>query len=281
MVLIGCCVPGASLMPEGEKSLPKSPAEELAVKCRALLEMGFDYTECGAGMLCSLDEAALSYLEKENAREPLKIRAVNSIFPWTFHLVSPTEEERETYRTYYHNMMTALSRAGVRYAVFGSGGARMIPDGMTKEEGLCRLEKLLRYMGEEAARFGVTIVIEPLRHAETNVFNSVREAGEMVRKVNLPGVKLLCDAFHMAEEGENVADMADYADCILHCHMAEAPYRTHPGKQDSADLSYNRRFAELLMKIGYEGGVSAECGFRDFANEAQAACDYMKKIFNR
>lgn len=280
MILLGCCVPGASLMPEGVAEVPKSPEAEVAAKCRLILDTGFDYTECGAGMLCGLSEAGIAYLEAENEKSPLKIRAVNSIFPGNFRLLDEGEM-RHTVEAHYTKMLTVMKRFQIQYAVFGSGTARSIPDGMNREEALRRLDAFLCYMAEQAESFGVTVVIEPLRHVETNVLNTVKESGETVKRIHKPGMQLLCDAFHMAEEKTDIEDMTEYADSLLHCHMAESPYRSYPGKSDSADLSYNRRFAEKLLSMGYTGGVSAECGFGDFRTDIVKTYDYMKEIFKR
>jgi len=122
-------------------------------------------------------------------------------------------------------------------------------------------------------------VIEPLRKAETNIFVTVPESGDYVRNLNQPGVKLLYDAFHMAEERTDLSCVCEYADLLRHCHIAEAPRRSRPGAPDSGDLSYNRRFAQELIKAGYSGGVSVECGFTDFAEDIRLAHEYLNKIF--
>jgi len=280
MILLGCCVPGGSLMPEGVAEVPKSPAEELAAKCRLILETGFDFTECAAGMLTGLNEEALAYLEEENSRSPLKLRAVNSLFPGHFRLAEEGEM-REAVDAHLTKLFTVMKRFGIRYAVLGSGAARKIPADADREEGVRRLDAYLSWMADKAAAYGIIVVIEPLRKAETNVLVTVRESGETAERIGKPSMQLLCDAFHMAEEKTDIADMADFSGMILHCHMAESPNRSYPGKSDSADLSYNRRFAEKLAEIGYEGGVSAECGFADFRSDIKAAYAYMKEIFGR
>ena len=147
------------------------------------------------------------------------------------------------------------------------------------EEGFRTLTAFVAAAGAEAEKRGVTLVIEPLRKAETNVFVTVPESGEYVRKLNQPGVKLLYDAFHMAEERTDLSCVGEYADILRHCHIAEAPGRSRPGAPDSGDLTYNRTFAKELMKAGYSGGVSVECGFSDFVNEIRLAHDYLHEIF--
>lgn len=231
-------------------------------------------------MLLGLDEAGIAFLNAENKKSPLKLRAVNSMFPWQFRLLDPGDS-KEAIEAHYTRLFAVMERFGICYAVFGSGAARNIPNGMSREEGMRRMDEFLGVMAEKAESYGVTVVIEPLRRAETNVLIDIAESGETAERVNQSGLKLLCDAFHMAEEKTDIDVMDAYAHIILHCHMAESPNRSYPGKSDSADLSYNRRFAEKLISLGYTGGVSAECGFSDFRKEIVQTYAYMKEIFKR
>ena len=71
----------------------------------------------------------------------------------------------------------------------------------------------------------------------------------------------------------------DAAPLIRHCHIAEAPDRTCPGKFTTGDPQYNRDFAKTLNEIGYTGGVSAECSFDDFQKDVPAILAYLREIF--
>lgn len=279
MIQFGCAIPGGSFMPEGVAEVPDSPDLQIREKCRAVLNAGFDFTECGGGMLTGLNDAQRENLLNENAKNSLKILAVNSLFPYTYRLADP-KNDAEAYVAYAANLFDIMHDLGAKYAVFGSGAARTIhADTYEYEEGLRTLTGFVTAIGAEAEKRGITVVIEPLRKAETNIFVTVPESGEYVRKLNQSGVKLLYDAFHMAEEGTDVSCVCEYADLLRHCHIAEAPRRSRPGAPDSADLSYNRKFAKELVKSGYSGGVSVECGFSDFAKEIRLAHEYLNEIF--
>ena len=281
MIQFGCAIPGGSFMPEGVAEVPDSPDVQIREKCHAVLETGFDFTECGGGMLTGLTEVQRENLLNENARSSLKILAVNSLFPYTYRLADPNSD-MEAYVDYAAKLFDIMRDLGAQYAVFGSGAARTIhADTYSYDEGMETLTRFVSSVGAEAAKRGITVVIEPLRKAETNVFVTVPESGDYVRKLNHSGVKLLYDAFHMAEEGTDVSCVCEYADLLRHCHIAEAPKRTRPGAEDSADLSYNRNFAAELIRSGYSGGVSVECGFTDFVKEIRLAHTYLHEIFQR
>ena len=279
MIQFGCAIPGGSFMPEGVAEVPTAPDVQIREKCRAVLKAGFDFTECGGGMLTGLNAEQRENLLNENAKDSLKLLAVNSLFPGHYRLADPNSSKDE-YLAYAANLFGIMRDLGAKYAVLGSGAARTIhADAYSYEEGLETLTGFITKLGAEADRHGITVVIEPLRKAETNIFVTVPESGDYVRKLNTPGVKLLYDAFHMAEEGTDVSCVGEYADLLRHCHIAEAPKRSRPGSPDSGDLSYNCRFAQELIKAGYSGGVSVECGYTDFAEDIRLAHAYLHEIF--
>ena len=265
-------------MPEGVASVPESPAEQIVLKCRYLLECGYDCTECAGGMLTGLKEDEIAYLIEENKKRSLKLTAVNSLFPWQWRLADP-DADRDEYVAHIVKLFDIMQALGVKYAVFGSGGARSIRSEVGEEKSRAALYEFLGIMAEEAMKRDLTIVIEPLRKAETNVFVTVPETAAVVRELNNPGIRLLYDVFHMAEEGTSLDCIVPNLDLTYHCHIAEAPNRTRPGAADSGDLEYNKTFAKELIRGGYNGTVSVECGFKDFKTEAVEALAYLKEIF--
>ena len=276
MIQFSCCIPGGSLMPEGVREVPDSPAGQIVEKCRYLLSLGYDRTECAGGMLCGLSPEDLDYLVAENEKSSLGLVAVNSLFPWEYRLSDPHADHTPYYERAV-KLFTIMQKLRIPYAVFGSGGARSLRGNTI--DGYNTLRIWLNEIARAAADRGVTIVIEPLRKAETDVFVTVPESGEAVRAMGNDHILLLMDVFHMAEEHTDLSCVRDYIDIVRHCHIAEAPKRSAPGSEDSADLSYNRRFAAELIKGGYRGAVSIECGFKDFKAEAVSSLAYLKEIF--
>lgn len=278
MVKLGCCLPGGSFMPEGVAEIPQSPAQSLIAKCRCILETGFDYTEVGGGMLVGLDDTEWSAVLRENEKAPLGLYAANSLFPRELRMGDPAAD-RDAQSAYIRKLVDRFAPLGIRYAVFGSGVARSIPDGVSRADGIAALRRFMTDFADYAYPRGVTLVIEPLRKKETNVFVTVPESAAEVRALANPGIQLLCDAFHMAEEGTPADAVLAAGTLIRHCHMAEAPDRTCPGTFTTGDPQYNREFARCLNQIGYTGGVSAECGFDDFKTDVPKILAYMREIF--
>lgn len=279
MVKLGCCIPGGSFMPEGEAAVPESVVDKIINMCRYLVKIGYDYTESSGWMLVGLSDEEIDKLVAADKEDPLRMIAVNSMFPGDFRLADP-DADHTPYVAHAARLFSIMERLGARYAVFGSGSARSMRDSYDPEKSKAALYEFLHNIGAEAEKHGVTVVIEPLRKRETNVFVTVPETADVLRELNDKNVQLLYDSFHMAEEGTDLSAVGENIGFLRHCHMSESPERTYPGLNRKGTLTYNRIFASELVRLGYEGAVTAECGFDDFEGDTLKALEYMKKIFS-
>lgn len=270
---LGCCVPGASFMPEGVSEVKDNTLEELRYGTRVILDAGFDYAEVGVGMIMKLTDSDFESL----CEDKLPLRAANSFIPPHLKIVADgsTDDDSPLYK-YVDKAMYRMSRLGIGVVVFGSGGARRIPDGMDKEEGLSYIKKFLTMCGELGEKYGVVTAIEPLRKLECNAINYTTDGERLAEEVAHPYVAYLADAFHMCHGGEPCERLQSASALPVHIHVAEAPDRTYPG---SCGGEYIKSFAESLGKTEYGGLVSVECGFSDFEREVKVAYDFVKEIF--
>ena len=81
---------------------------------------------------------------------------------------------------------------------------------------------------------------------------------EFARQVNRTPIRVLADFYHMDEENEPLAHLAQYKDWIAHIHVADTGRRA-PG---TGKYPYEA-FAEQLRQTGYDGMVSVECFWDD------------------
>jgi D-psicose/D-tagatose/L-ribulose 3-epimerase len=238
---------------------------------------GFEYLELGTSEIAALSdadyEAALAHITQLG----LPVPVTNLFLPATLKVTGP-EVDRDAQIRYVRKAFTRLSRLGTGIVVFGSGGARRVPDGFPKDDAFKQLVEFGRRVAVEARTYNITIAIEPLRRQETNIINSAAEGLELVNAIDHPNFQLMIDFYHLATEGEDPGVVLRAREHLRHLHMANPQGRVFPLAWDEYD--YAPFFANLRM-IGYDKRISVEASAKDFPVEAPRAISLLRRAFDR
>lgn len=242
-----------------------------------LAEAGYDYIELSvAGDLIPDEEEAI-WTAKRRAIDamPLRPEAFNS-FVRTGKIVGP-EADPERLRRYVETALRRAAEVGGKIVVFGSGGARHVPDGFPRDRALHQLLDFLGYCADASERTGVVVAIEPLQQAECNIINLVSEGAALARSVERPGVRNLADTYHMEREDEPLSAIVASADVLAHAHTADTDRRA-PG----AGTYDHAAFFRALRDAHYDARVSIECSWQDrFADQVGPALAHLKAAYER
>ena len=235
---------------------------------------GFQYAELGTSEIAALAEAdyeqAVGHLKEVGLPTPV----ANLFLPATIKVTGP-ETDREQQMKYVRTAFDRLARIGTQIVVFGSGGARRIPDGFPKDEAFKQLVDFGRRIGPEARARGITVAIEPLRKQESNIINTAAEGLELVEAVADPGVELMIDYYHLAVEKEDPEVVLRAKDHIRHLHIANPAGRVFPLKPEESEYA---PFFAALRQIGYKGRISVEASTKDFPKEAPMAIALLRRF---
>jgi sugar phosphate isomerase/epimerase len=180
---------------------------------------------------------------------------------------------QEALSAYTQTALRRAGEAGVKIIVFGSGTARRIPSGFDADKAKAQLIGFLRQTASVAARYGVTIVFEPLNRRETNMVNTVRQGAEIVEGVDHSNLKMMVDIYHMYQEGEAASEIDRVGSLIRHCHIAELDGRTAPVTMKD-DF---RPFFRALKKIGYQGKLCIESSWENLPTQLPLALQVLRK----
>ncbi|MGN6565526.1 MAG: sugar phosphate isomerase/epimerase family protein [Thermomicrobiales bacterium] len=227
----------------------------------ALAGAGGDYVELTvASTVMGGDDAVFARLRADAASWGPRPRAYSVLLPGDLKVTGPATDrsKQETYLRTAFARIHQLSGPGA-VVVFGSGRSRAIPDGFSRDAALDQLADFMTLTGALAHEQGITMALEPLRRGETNVFNDVRESGAFLRQRQIPNFLLLADLYHMMEENEPLSAIDEYADLIVHTHVADSG-RAAPG-------TGTYPIAEFFQKLranNYQGKCSIECRWDDF-----------------
>ena len=234
---------------------------------------GFECLEPAAVVIRGMDNGALVSFHRQAEESGLIIRSTNGFFPGDMKLYEQTDMQLLSYAERNYEAADIL---GVKIMVVGSGAARSVPEGMDRREAEERFIHVMDIIGGRAAEHGITLAIEPLRYAESNLINTLRECIEIRRRTGRDNGLCLLDLFHFYSNGEDLNDLDLLSPGELcHVHIARPdPDRGYPREEDLPKI---KEWADKLKQIGYGGIVSLECSRgADFDKHAEEAANILK-----
>lgn len=226
---------------------------------------GYCVLEPALSKIAELDSAALAEYSRALAAAGMSLTAVNNFFPPRLRL-SDSGTDFAAVRDYLRDALSKAEWLGCKTAVLGSGGARRT-GGEDMGECLKRFERVVEICGVEGQSRGITICVEELNSAETDMITTYGEAVKLAERIAMKNVAATADIFHMAAAGEDIfAQLA--AHIPGHVHICNPFTRLAPTAADGFDYA---ALGALLRKIGYRGGVSIEARFSRLGEELAAA----------
>ena len=228
--------------------------------------IGFDYAELAVTAVNSLSETQLKALQAS----PIPIETFNCLFPGDLPLI---QSEDAMIRSYLYPALEKVASVGGKLVVFGSGGARRIPEGYPYREALKRMVHVVRLIGDAAKAYRLTVAIEPLRFEETNFIHTLAEGAALAAAADHPNIGLLLDTFHFRSNHEPVSQIGLIGG-IDHVHIASLR-RAAPAAEE---LPVYQEVFDQLKATGYKGRVSIECGYQDFETEAAEGLKVLRQL---
>jgi D-psicose/D-tagatose/L-ribulose 3-epimerase len=233
---------------------------------------GFDYVEVGVRNFARLDDAKWTEYQAKHKAVGIPTPVANNFIPSELKVVGP-EVDKAKQDEYVAQAFDRAKVLGIKTIVFGSGGARKVPDGFSQDEAWKQLVEFAKRIAPEAKKRGIVVAVEPLQKGETNTINTAAEGLKWVKAVNHPNFQLMVDFYHLSLENEDPAILVSAKKNIKHIHIANPAGRLFPMSADEFDYS---KFFDALKKAGYKGGVSVEGRSQDFATEGPKAVAFLR-----
>ena len=238
-------------------------------------ECGFDYFEYGLRRMRETTIEQIREWRTHFDRIGLYPESYNGFFPSDLPIVGERRNLSDI-TDYADELLAKAHELGGQIAVLGSGDARRIPEGSDLKKAEDDFLILLDQLGNVARRHGIRIVLEPLRAVETNFINTVEEGWTLVHKLGHPQVGIMCDLFHMVENGEDLTVLRKTGADLWHVHVSNPLTRHCVGVQDDYDYS---RFFHILKEVGYDSRISIEAIMPNFEQDARIGIQKLKEIF--
>ena len=223
-------------------------------KVELLDRLGFDYIEGNVTSIASMEEDAFNALAEKLDGSRVKCEAACCLFPGSIKVTGPEADETRI-ANYLDLAFSRLQRLGVESVVFGSGGARNIPEGFDRAKAWHQLVSVGRLLADKAAEYGLVIALEPLNTGETNIINTQREGLDLVYDVDRPTFRILSDYYHVWLANDTREDIAACKGLLQHTHVVNPVGRKCIKSTD--DIPYDNFFGGLA-DCGYTGRISYE-----------------------
>ena len=200
----------------------------------------------------------------------LPVYAFNIFMPGELKLVGPAVDEAAILQ-YAETVFQRCQRTGVKLIIWGSGGARRIPQGFDRKKASKQFISIARQVAIAASKYNITLALENLNRTETNFINTLQEALDIVRQVDHPNFRLCADIYHMLVEEEPARVIERTKKYLIHVDLAEKNGRTPPGVNGEDFKSY----LMALQQINYSGKIILECRWENLSTQAAPAYQYL------
>ncbi len=235
---------------------------------------GYDYVECNFGQLSRREDEVFETFKATLQENDIKCEAANCFIPGDLAIIG-NDYHSERFSSYIENGMRRGSEVGLKTVVFGSGGARKVPEGFSFAEAFRQLGDFLNsVVSPIAEKYGITVVIEPLRKKETNIIHTVKEGVMLAALSGKDNIAGLADLYHVDGAGDTNDDIRVLKGYIKHAHLANPTGRRFPKSLDEYDY---QGFIDALSFAGCER-CSVEASCDDYATEAFETASLLKQL---
>ena len=236
---------------------------------------GFDYMEVRTSEVAALSDADYEQLVARLKKAALPVLAAYWLLPAEVKVTGPQIDKARQIE-YLRGALYRVSRLGVRVIVFGSSGARQVPEGFSKQEAFDQLVDFGKRAGPEARSRNITIAIEPQRRVECNIINTAAEALQWVEAVNDPNIQLMIDYYHFSVEKEDLAVILMVKDHLHHLHMANPNNRVMPLQWEEYDYA---PFFAVLRHVRYDKLIGLEASSNNLQVDGPKSIALLRRAF--
>lgn len=237
-------------------------------------EYGYDYVESCFHALTNATDEEYEQLCSEIERYSIPCSVVNCFIPSEMALCGKNVDY-DALTKYIEKGFQRGKKIGLEKVVFGSGGARNVPDGFSFAESTRQLVYFLKeVVAPLAEQYKVTVVVEPLRSVDSNIIHTVKEGAMLSAMANSEYVKGLSDLYHMVVMNDDINNIKLLKGCIKHAHIAEPKNRVYPLSNDEFDY---KSYLDVLAEAGCET-CSIEANTDDFISDAKNSIKLLRSL---
>lgn len=252
----------------------------IADQADTIRRMGYDYLELSGVALMSMTEGERRDLADFSRLTGFPVPSVNAYAGADHPLVGPKRRPDDV-RSYAAELMKRAHLLGVRGIGIGAPAARRLAPDFPYNEADVQMRENLHILSEEAAPYGMTILLEALHTGTCEYLNHTIEAARMVRELSLSNVSLVYDRYHTEVMGEDLQPLRDCLPFVKHLHYSSNLGPAHErGFLTEQEYDGFAAFLQAARAGGYDGKISVEADNRRLEADGEACERLMRKAVN-
>ena len=211
-------------------------------------------------------ERAKKWAEELYNRYKLEISSMQSIWYGRTEAICNSEEEKNALLDYTFKAILFAEKIKCKNLVFGCPKNRCIQS----DKDVTIIADFLAEVGQYANKHNTCFSIEPNPTIYgTNFVNTTRQAINLCRQINNPGIRVNYDFGTVIENNEDIKECLDNIDIVNHIHISE-PYLVKINKRDA-----HMDLIKELEVLDYKGFVSIEMKKQDTIQDVCEIIDYL------
>ena len=220
--------------------------------------IGYDYVELMGKYLVSLSDAEYMKLRRNLDKNEMHCMGINAYCPKDIVIAGP-DFNLNNASQYAKKCAERAERIGTKYIGIGSPASRNLANGYSRITAENQLMEFLKVTAEEFGKYDIAVCLEALAPCYCNFINHIRDAVDIVKRINWENIRVVLDFYnmeHVAEADEILEDMIPY---IAHAHISDddgAPNRRYFLKEKK-NAVHQKRIRDLYSN-GYSGAISVE-----------------------
>ena len=262
---LGCCL---NMNAKGEDITGIESATMLALA-------GYDYVEISLAQIMKFNDFAFKKFLAKLGDSGISCEACNCLFPPNIRITGDNVDLISVKR-YLEQAIGRTRSIGAEIIVFGSPGAKNVPQGFSHEKARRQIIEVMHIM-DSIAGDGLRIAIEPVCKREANIILNVKDGMDLYNAYKWKSIGMLVDYYHMYVENEDLSAIQSIGDVLIHTHMANPNGRVFPAEEDSVDYS---PWFKALEEIEYSGRVSIEAFADDLPKAAMGSKTETSALFS-
>jgi D-psicose/D-tagatose/L-ribulose 3-epimerase len=271
-------VPAASA---GTSLPPPVPGYPIGWCIRAKLEVfvdakvaGFEFVELALQDVLGLPDAEFNIFASVLQSNPPRALSGYNPIPRELKIVGP-EVDTAALDAHLRRLIDRAAALKLDFLIFNSGAAWRVPEEFPSEQAFNQLVEFSRRFADEAGKKGITVLVEPMRSADSNQITTIAEAIKLVETVNNPHFQMMVDYSFLTIQKDDPRALLAAGKRLRHVHLANpSANRSYP--MDDSDSDY-AAFFDVLKQIGYRGGLSVHGGTKSFATDAPRAITFLRE----